>query len=244
MLDFLFSFNPGSVLLWIIIMVILLLYVLGRYYFFEKIGVSGWKGLIPVYSNYLYYEKGHVHSLLSIVFICLYFILYIVGEYFVVDSRLSIIVFLFKSIVVMISSIVTWNASFYISNKLKNGYLLTFLLTFIPFLTIPFIGLCDKFSWSRLKKVDCNFLLKDYYFGKKVSISDVCTSSVLLVLSTIISFYLFIYVASSLFSVEKAYEIMWDFKFIIILLFFVIVFIVGGIVLNYFLNKNFLNREK
>ena len=56
--NFLFSFNPSAIVVWIFILLYLVYYFLGRYYFFKKIGEDGWKGLIPIYSEWFYFKRA------------------------------------------------------------------------------------------------------------------------------------------------------------------------------------------
>ncbi len=244
MMNFLFSFSPMSVLLWIIILVLLLLYLLGRYYFFVKIGIDGWKGLIPIYSEYLYYKKGRVEPWLAPLFICLYLLFYFLGNYFVASDELCGIILFFKFAVVIVALIVSWNVNYYIGNKFKEGYLLPLALTFVPIFAVPFIGLYEKMRWSRLTKVRNNFLWDDFYSNKKISVNEMCISNILLVLSTVIGFYVAFYVMISLFSFEKVFEMMWDFKFIFIIAIFISIVVIVGTLFDYFINKYILNKRR
>lgn len=236
MSNFLFEFNPLCIVLWIIILVLILLYLFGRFYFFEKIGINGWKGLIPLYSDYLYFEKAGENPKLPIILFVSY-LFFVVYDEFIYFTEMHGILLFFRSLIIIIGLIVSWNANFYISNKMKNNYLLTFLLTFLPTITIPIVGLSQKFKWSRLSKVNNNFLLNDFYCNKKITIADVLISNFVLSIVTVLILYVSFFVLKHFLSIDKIVENMWNYNIvlIIILVVFILIFVVT--IIDYLINK-------
>ena len=56
-----------AIFLWLFLICYLAFYLYGRYYFFKKIGEDGWKGLIPIYSEALYFKKARENSSFLII---------------------------------------------------------------------------------------------------------------------------------------------------------------------------------
>lgn len=242
--NLLFEFNSLCVVLWLLILVLILLYLFGRFYFFKKIGIDGWKGLIPVYSNYLYFEKGNENPKLPVILFFSYLFLVIYDEYFISFSEMHSILLFFKSLIVIISIIVSWNVNFYISNKMKNNYLLTFFLTFFPIITVPVVGLSQRFKWSRLYKINNNFLLNDFYSNRKITIVDVLISNFVSSILNILLFYVIFFVFKSFFSIDKIVENMWNSNIVLILILIVFILATLATTIDYLINKyKFIKRR-
>ena len=127
MYNFLFSFTPAAIVVWIIFLIFLLYYVLGRYYFFEKIGETAWKGLVPIYYEYLYFKKAKVNpwsAVLLLIFGLSFYLLSFACSDF--DSLNGICTF-FTSVCLIFYVLLSWkvklNASdFSLSFKLSPIY--------------------------------------------------------------------------------------------------------------------------
>ena len=72
---FLFSFNPSAIVVWILILLYLVYYFLGKYYFFKKIGEDGWKGLIPIYSEAIYFKRAKQKEIFPVSFLVTFIVL-------------------------------------------------------------------------------------------------------------------------------------------------------------------------
>lgn len=243
MINFLFALSPMNILIWCMILFSLILYLLGRYCFFAKIGVDGWKGLVPVYSSYLYYKKGNVIPWLSTLFICSYLVFYLFGEYCVVEQELFAITTFFKVTIFFVSLFVSWKVNYFISRKFKRGYLLTLFLTLMPIVAIPYVGLCNKIKWSRLTKVRDDFLISDFYDNRKVSVGEIYISNLVTILATFLSLYVIVYVFKTLFSAEKLLKLMWSPVFVICFVFFIVMIVLVGTLFDYFINKWYFNKK-
>lgn len=49
--------SPYMAIYWLTILVLCVLIIAGRWKIFEKMGVEGWKSLIPFYNSYILYEE-------------------------------------------------------------------------------------------------------------------------------------------------------------------------------------------
>ncbi len=240
---FLFSFTPGSIVVWILILSFVLYYLLGRYYFFEKIGDEGWKGLIPVYSEYLYFKKAKVNPWFA-VFLLLMFIFF-TGLSVLCSSSMTCVGLcsFFQIVSVIFYVMISWKVNYYISRKFKHNYMTAFCLTFMPFIAFPYIGLSENYKWSRFTKVDYGVLSCDFY-SRKISFGEMCLTSVFIAFCFMILFYIFIYVFVLDLPKEFLLSIIWNPKFII---FFSIVLAVVALIwsfINYYGNLLINKKQK
>lgn len=240
--NFLNSFNP--IFLYGVGFVLLLVFLLGRYKFFVKIGIDGWKGLVPVYSDYLYYEKGKVNPWLSTLFIALYLFLHILSICSADVRELFAITMFFKLSIIILSMIVSWKVNYYISRKLKKGYLFAVLLTFLPIITIPCAGLCKNIKWSKLTRVKDDFLTDDFYANRKITVNEMCISNIFMVLSILAIFYIVIYLFMNILSTEVILNIIWSPYFILVLVLFLSFITLVATMIDYLFNKFYLNSRR
>lgn len=241
--NYLFSFTPQSILIWIIISVFLLYYLLGKYYFFEKIGETGWKGLIPVYSEYLYFKKAKVNPWTAVLLLMFAFSFYWLSLICSASDSLNGICTFFTVVCLIFYVLVSWKVNYYISKKFKKGYMTTFSLTLVPFIAFPYIGLSNSYKWSRFTRVNHDILEKDFY-DRGVSVGEMCLTNVFLMLLFVAAMYVFIYIFIIDLPREFLLEIVWNPKFIVfIAISFSFVAIIGTL-LDYYGNMLINKRRR
>ena len=239
MMKFLFVLGPVKIIFFILVFIVILL---GRYYFFEKIGIDGKKGLIPIYSTYLYFKKGNTLPWLSTIFIFLYLFGWFLGKCsFNIRELYSIIVFL-KTSILILSLFVFGKANYYIARKFKGRIILTLALTFLPIISTSYIGLNKKMRWSRLTKVNYKFLLDDFYGNRKVTLYEMFLSNIFVILALVISLYIFIYVIVCFSSIEAIIQIIFDPYFVVFLVIFLSLLVLACTLTDYIFNKKLVSK--
>lgn len=242
MYNFLFSFTPDAIVVWIIFLVFLLYYLLGRYYFFEKIGETAWKGLVPIYSEYLYFKKAKVNPWSAVLLLIFGLSFYLLSFACSDSDSLNGICIFFTSVCLIFYILLSWKVNYYFSKKFKKGYMTTFSLTFVPVIAFPYIGLSKDYKWSRFTKVNHDVLEEDFY-GRKLSVNEMCLSNVFMMLCFIAATYIFIYIFVIDLPKDFLLEIIWNPKFIIFIsVSFSIVAIVGTL-LDYYGNL-LINKKR
>lgn len=191
--NFLFSFNPSAIVVWIFILLYLVYYFLGRYYFFKKIGEDGWKGLIPVYSEWFYFKRAKQNPRPLVAFLLAFFVSLLLSLVFT-KSRVFVGICTFIQVVSLIFYIIlSWKANYLFSKKFKTGYFTVFSLTFVPFVSIPFIGLSDDYKWHRFVRVDKTLFDEDFY-TRKITVGERCFTNVFMIFCALIEFYILTYI--------------------------------------------------
>lgn len=235
MYNFLFSFTPEAIVVWIIFLVFLLYYLLGRYYFFEKIGEIAWKGLVPIYSEYLYFKRAKVNPWSAVFLLTLGLLFYLLSFSCLGFDTLHGICTFFTIVSLIFYVLLSWKVNYYISKKFKKSYMTALSLTFMPFIAFPYIGLNKLYKWSRFTKVNNNFLEEDFY-GRRVSVNEMCLTNVFMMLCFVALTYIFIYIFVIDLPKEFLLEIIWSPKFIIFIAVSFSIVAIFGTLLDYYGN--------
>lgn len=233
--NFLFSLNPTAIVVWIIVLVFIVYFCLGKYYFYEKIGEDGWKGLIPVYSSWVYFNKAKVNPWLSVIFISSFMIFSLLTLCCTDSDMLVGICTFFQTVSLIFYILISWKVNYFISRKFKKSYLTAFSLTILPILAFPIIGLSEDYKWSRFTRVKNDIFDEDFY-NRKVTVGEMCLTNIFSIVCMIAGFYIFTYIFVIDLPRDYLVDIIWDPTFI---RFFTIVFsiiILFGTLLDYFGN--------
>lgn len=233
--NLLFSLNPTTIVLWIIVLVFLVYFCLGKYYFFKKIGEEGWKGLVPIYSSWIYFKKAKVNPWLSVIFISSFIIFYLLMLLCYGSNMLVGMCTFFQTVSLIFYVLISWKVNYFISKKFKKSYLTAFSLTVLPVLAFPIIGLSDDYKWSRFTRVNNDIFDEDFY-KRKISVGEMCLTNVFLLVCLIAAFYLFLYIF--LIDLPRVYllDIIWNPSFIRFVTIAFSIIVLLGTLLDYFGN--------
>lgn len=236
MREFLFSFNPAAIVVWILILLYLVYYFLGRYYFFKKIGEDGWKGLIPIYSEWVYFKRAKQNPTFPVACLSTFLVFFLLSLLFTKSREVVGICTFVQCASLIFYILLSWKTNHLFSKKFKTGYFTAFSLTFVPFVSIPFIGLSDEYKWHRFVRVDKDLFDEEFY-SRKITVGERCITNVFMIFCVMIEFYIFTYIF--LMDIPKSFifELIWEPEFI---LYFSLVFAivaVGGTLLDYYGNR-------
>ena len=160
---FAFSSMFFAILSWLIANATLVLQMVGSWFTFRKMGLPGWKGLIPYYSMYVLFEKlwDTKRFWRMIIYLCVYIGLFLFGYLFLMigiavgassDATAGGVILLIIGILTLIASIVMIVLSLVIQFQLfkrmaaafglQNGW--AWGLLFVPYVMLPIIGFNKK----------------------------------------------------------------------------------------------------
>lgn len=243
MREFLFSFNPSAIVVWIIIFSYLVYFLLGRYYFFKKIGEDGIKGIIPIYSEWLYFKRAKQNPIFAVGFMIL-FIVFFVLSIFITGSREFTGVCTFIQVISLVFYVLmSWQGNRFMSRKFKKGYFTALALTFLPFIAIPVIGLDDRYKWHRFIRIDKDVFSENFY-SKNISVGEMCFTNVFMILCVMIEFYIFAYIFVLDIPREFLFHLIWEPEFIAFFAIAFAVIAIAGTLFDYYGNILLNKRRK
>lgn len=220
-----------------VIILVAIVYLVARYRLFEKMGLKGWQGIIPVYSDGLYFEVGGSKSWVPIILILNFFLFYLLGEYVKVSRSLSAFCIFFETIMVIYFALVFIKVNYVISQKFKRGYFGAFLLTCLPFVGVPVFAFSKNFKFSKHASVKYKFLDKSFY-DHEVSVGEMCLSKVLSTLFIIAAFYIIGYVYLIDLPRELLISLVLDKSFIIFILVGTSILAILGTIIDYYASNS------
>ena len=239
---FLFSFNPSAIVVWILILLYLVYYFLGKYYFFKKIGEDGWKGLIPIYSEAIYFKRAKQKVIFPVSFLVTFLVFFVLSLVFSKAREFVGVCTFIETASLIFYILLSWKANYLYSKKFKTGYFTVFSLTFVPFISIPFIGLSDDYKWHRFVKIDKTVFDEEFY-SRKITVGERCITNVFMIFCVMIEFYIFTYIFLMDMPKSFIFELIWEPEFV---LYFSLVFAgvaIGGTLLDYYGNKLLKKRN-
>ena len=165
MFTFHYGVGGASVVLWFVFMIIYVILMnliaaaelLGIWFTFKKMGMPGWKGLIPFYSTYVlcdkvwevkYFWRIVVYTAVSVVSMLIGEILLMVRDMFVPIESPAFIILLLVGLAFIIAFIVMLVLAFVVTFKLycrmARGFGLktawAWGMIFVPYIIFPIIG--------------------------------------------------------------------------------------------------------
>ena len=211
----------------------LVFYLYGRYYFFKKVGEEGWKGLIPVYSEALYFKKARVNPVIAVGLILMYFVFLFLAISFAGFKELVGICIFIQIVCLVFFMLYYLKASHYLSEKFKRGSFTTLGLTFLPFIMIPVMGLSNRYKWHRFVKVDSGVWDEDFY-NRKITVGEMCFTNIFMILCVLVEIYIFAYIFILGIPKEILFEIIWEPSFIVVFsVIFIFIAVVGTLLVYY-----------
>lgn len=211
----------------------LVFYLYGRYYFFKKVGEEGWKGLIPVYSEALYFKKARVNPVIAVGLILMYFVFLFLAISFAGFKELVGICIFIQIVCLVFFMLYYLKASHYLSEKFKRGSFTTLGLTFLPFIMIPVMGLSNRYKWHRFVKVDSGVWDEDFY-NRKITVGEMCFTNIFMILCVLVEIYIFAYIFILGIPKEILFEIIWEPSFIVFFsVIFIFIAVVGTLLVYY-----------
>lgn len=221
------------ILFWLFLICYLAFYLYGRYYFFRKIGEDGWKGLIPIYSEALYFKKARVNPVIAVGLILMYFVfLFLTISFAGLKELVGTCIFI-QIVCFVFFMFYYLKASHYISEKFKRGSFTTLGLTFLPFIMIPVMGLSNKYRWHRFVKVDIGVWDEDFY-SRKITVGEMCFTNIFMILCVLVEIYIFAYIFILGIPKEILFDIIWEPSFIVFFsVIFIFIAVVGTLLVYY-----------
>lgn len=216
MKSFLFSFSPTAILVWIMIMIFLMFYFLGKYYFFKKIGEDGWNGIVPIYSEWVYFKKAKVNPFSAVALLILFIVFSILGVFCEASNFLVAICTFFQVVSLLFYVLLSWKVNYFISKKFKKSWITALCLTLAPILAFPIIGLSSNYRWSRFVKVNDSVIDEEFY-NKKVSLGEMCLTNVFRIMCVVAGFYIFIYSFVAKIPSELLLQVVLSREFVIVI---------------------------
>lgn len=241
MREFLFSFNPASIVVWILIFLYLVYYFLGKYYFFKKIGEAGWKGLIPIYSEWLYFKRAKQIPVFPVACLSAFLVFFLLSFFAKSKEILGMCVFISCASLIFYV-LLSLRTNYFFSRRFKTGYFTMFSLTVVPFIAVPFIGLSDDYKWHRFIRVGKS-LFEEEFYTRKITIGERCITNVFMILCVMIEFYIFTYILLMDIPKSLIFDLIWDPEFVIYFSFVFALVAIGGTLFDYYGNV-LLNKHK
>lgn len=130
----------------IIVIVIGLLWLIGKWKLYKKAGKKGWEAIVPFYSEWIYVEIAGLEWW--------YFLFLIAGNIanLINEDSSSL-----SSAASIISYFGLFLCNYNISKKLNKNLLFAILMTLFPFIMIPLIGFSNDYKWDDSVGVRSNF---------------------------------------------------------------------------------------
>ncbi len=220
----------------------IIVFLYGKYLLFEKMHIAGWKGLIPIYSECLYFKKGKVNPILAAAPIVSFIVFIIFGFQYSQSRELLGICIFFSLFSVIYYLMFSLKANYYICRKFKCGKTMTALLTFFPYIVIPILGISSDYKWHAFAKVKEGILTEDFYVSRKVSVGEMCLTNVFAMMCVLASIYIFIYIFVINVPQDLVKLLLWSPAFIIVIVIFVSILVIGLTFVDYYANKEMKKR--
>lgn len=137
-----------GIIILMIVLVMCILYAIGRWKLYKKAGKNGWEAIIPFYNDWVYVEIAGLNWwwYLIVIATTVVNILNQVADVFNGIASISSLISLFGLFV----------CNYNISKKLNKDVTLAILMTLFPFIMIPLIGFSDNYNWDNRVVVSCN----------------------------------------------------------------------------------------
>ena len=135
-----------------LLVILLVLYLVGKCKLYKKAGRNGWEAIVPFYSDWVYVEMAGLKYW--------YFFLLIAGSISFavnVDDNIRIS----SEMLRIVSLIGLFFCNYNISKKLHKDTLFAVLMTLFPYILVPIVGFSNKYEWDDSVVVNENGPIND-----------------------------------------------------------------------------------
>lgn len=141
-----------AIIFCVIFIWLLVLYIVGRWKFYEKTGREGWKSIIPFYNDWVYVEIAGLNS---------WYFLLLIANAISFSTNINDDVHISFNAFKLVALVGLFFCNYNISKKLHKDPVYAALMTIFPFVMLPIIGFSKKIEFDDSVLVSPNGPIDD-----------------------------------------------------------------------------------